>query len=147
MPKTKYKARSGARFNNKEAQIIGETIEDLRNSEGQVTPEDLLKDAKKKTSPLNKYFEWSNSEAAHMFRLSQARQLVNHIVEIVIIEGESIKQRSFLSVKTEGKETVYVTLQDAIEDESYRKQLLNKAINILENLTITMKLFRANDKD
>lgn len=141
----KYKARKGAKFNNKEAQVIGKTINNLRDKKGHITSKNVLDNARDKDSPLHKYFEWSNSKAGREFRLQQARDLVNHVVEIVIVQGEEIEQKSFFSVTVKNEGKVYVTLQDAIENESYRKQLLNNAIATLENLTITMKMFRDAD--
>lgn len=141
----KYKAKTGAKFNNKEAQIIGKTIEDLRDSNGYITSEKIVNEAKDKKSTIHNFFEWSNSKAAQEYRLQQARNLISHIVEVVVISGEEIEQRSFFSVTVKNVGKVYVTLKDAVENEDYRKQLLNKAIVTLENLTITLKMFREYD--
>jgi len=138
----KYKAKKGAGFNDDDAQVIGQTIEDLRDSKGHITPIEIVENAKNKKSPIHNFFEWEESKAAEQYRLQQARNLVNHIVEIVVIQGEEIEQRSFFSVNVENNGKVYVTLKDAIENEDYREQLLNKAITQLENLTITMKMFK-----
>ena len=138
----KYKAKKGARFNDEEAQVIGQTIEDLRDSKGHITPIELVKNAKNKNSPIHNFFEWDEGKAAEEYRLQQARDLVNHVVEIVVIGGEETEQRSFFSIVAEDNGRVYVTLKDAIENEDYRKQLLSKAITQLENLTITMKMFK-----
>ena len=138
----KYKAKKGAGFNDDDAQVIGQTIEDLRDSKGHITPIEIVENAKNKKSPIHNFFEWEESKAAEQYRLQQARNLVNHIVEIVVIQGEEIEQRSFFSVNVENNGKVYVTLKDAIENEDYREQLLNKAITQLENLTIIMKMFK-----
>lgn len=137
----KYKARSGAKFGNDEAQIVGETIEKLKDSKGHIKAKTILKDAKNPKSKLHNYFDWEDSEAAKQWRLSQARDLINHVVEVVVINNTNVEQRSFVSVNVINNGKVYVPIQIAIDNEDYRKQLLTKAIKTLENLTITMKLF------
>jgi len=143
--KTKYKARVGASFNNKEAQIIGEEITNLKNGQGHFTAKKMVESAKNKNSPLHEFFEWSNKKASENFRLHQARDIISHIVEIVVIEKEQHQQRSFFNVSIPNKGKVYVTLKEAMETPNYRKQLLNKSIVILENLMLTLKMFRSQD--
>ncbi len=141
----KYKARSGAKFSDKQAQVIGKALNSLRDKEGHISSEEIVKSASNKKSPLYEFFTWDNTKAAAEFRLHQARSLVNHIVEVVVVSGKEVTQRSFFSVTAEDKGKVYVTLKDAIETEDYRKQLLSNIITTLENLTITMKLFKEQD--
>ncbi len=143
--KKKYKARKGAKFNNKEAQVVGETIESLKDNSGYITSEGIISSARKKSSPIHDFFEWSNNKAAEEFRLQQARNLVNHIVEVVIVQGERVEQKSFFSVSVKNVGKVYVNLKEAVENKDYRRQLLSNAISILENLTVTMKMFREHD--
>ena len=145
MVKKLYKARIGAKFKNKEAQVIGETIDKLRDKEGHVTPEEILNYAKSKKSPINKYFNWNDSEAGYQYRLSQARDLVSHIVEMVVIEGEKTEQRSFPNVSVPEKGYVYVTLNDAVSKPDYRRQLLDRALSTLKNLQETLTMFREHD--
>lgn len=137
----KYKARVGAKFNNNDAQIIGEELAKLGNKKS-LTPDKIVNSAKSKSSPLHKHFEWDDTEAAKEFRLHQARDMVSHIVEIVIIDGEEIDQRSFFSVKNEKGTNEYVTIDVAIRTENYKEQLLTQMIKIMENLLVTMKMFK-----
>lgn len=145
----KYQARKGCILKEKDAQEVGESLDNLRiNNKGHLKTEDVVKAAKDKGSVLHNYFEWDNNKSAKGFRMQQARNLIGSVVEIVIIQDVAIPQRSFFSVPStknedgdsEGK--VYVTIQDAIENEDYRKHLLNKIITTLENLAITMKMFK-----
>ena len=141
MAKKKYKARTGSAFRKKDAQKIGETLERIRNGQGHLTTKDILDEAQKKNSFLHQYFEWDNSEASKQYRLDQARHLINHVVEITIVAGEQVEQRSYFSVNEKNKGKIYVTLKEATENPDFKKQLLNKIIVSLENLTVTMKLF------
>ena len=141
----KYKARKGAPYTNEDAEIIGNVLDKLKNGQGFITPTSILEYAKQEDSELHQYFEWDNSSAAEAYRLQQARELVNHIVQIVVIDGKKTEERSFVSVNIENRGRVYVSLKAAIENKNYRQQLLSKAITTLENLTWTMKMFRDAD--
>lgn len=59
-------------------------LEQIRAKAGGVLrPDDVVKDARSKSSPLHDEFEWSDSAAAEKFRLSQARELIRSVtVEI-----------------------------------------------------------------
>ena len=141
-----FKARVGSPFKKEEAQVIGETLDDIRKkNDGNLKSEDIVKEAKSKKNPLHEHFEWDNNTCGEQYRLQQARNITNHIVEEVIVDGSPIEQRSFLSVKNTENDTVYVSLGDAIVNVDYRKQLLDQMITILENLTVTMKLFKRQD--
>jgi hypothetical protein len=94
---------------------------------------------------LHNHFEWNNTKAGEQYRLSQARNITNHIVEEIIVDGSPIEQRSFLSIVNIENEDIYVSREDAITNVDYRKQLLDQMIATLENLTITIKLFRKQD--
>ncbi len=146
----KYKLRNGMKLRGVDAQVVGETIDSLRDDKGHITTEQVVISAKNKKSPIHSYFEWDDNKASKQWRLQQARQLISVVVEVILIDGEEIDQRSFHSVHDENEKgepiTVYVTLKDAIENDNYKKQLLNKAITTLENLTVTMKMFREYDK-
>lgn len=146
----KYKLRRGTKLKGIDAQVVGETIDSLKDDNGHITTEQVVESAKNEKSPIHNCFDWDDTEAAEQWRLQQARSLISVIVEVTIIENEEVEQRSFHSVheKNESGEsiTVYVTLKDAVENDDYRKQLLNKAITTLENLTIMMKMFREYDK-
>lgn len=136
-----YKARDGAMFNNKEAQVIGEVIDSLKDNEGHLSTRTVLEHAKSEVSPLHKHFEWNETRAAKLYNIVQARSLINHIVEVVIVAEKPTMQRSFPSVSIPDKGKVYVTLQDALDNPDYRKQLLSKAIQTSKNLTITLEMF------
>lgn len=147
MKKKKYEARKGSPFKKEKAQIYGERLNYIAsNNKGKITPILIVEDGKNKSSPLNNYFEWDNKKASDQFRLQQARNLINHIVEVVVIEGKPSKQRSFFSVTNGKGKNIYVDIKTAVTTKSYRLQVLNQLIRILENATELMKLFRSYEK-
>jgi hypothetical protein len=144
--KIKYFAREGAGFNDSKAQVYGEElarITDINN--GELTPKAVLEAAAEEDSVLNELFEWDNSKAAYKYRINQARDLISHITQVVVIEGKQSKQRSFFSVRTEKAEKAYVTVETAVKSNDYRIQLLSRVIVMLENVTQLMKLFKQEE--
>lgn len=143
----KYEARDGAPFKKECAQQYGERLEYLASkNKGKVTPVMIVSDAENTLSPFHNYFEWNDKKASEQHRLQQARNLVNHIVEVVIIEGKPSKHKSFFSVRNGKGKIAYVTLKTAVTKQSYRTQVLNQLISTLENATEVMKLFRSYEK-
>jgi hypothetical protein len=140
----KYFARNGAPFKKGVAQKYGERLEYLSSTnKGKITPDMVVKDAIQKKSVFHNYFEWDETEAAKNYRIQQARNLINHIVEVVVIEGKQSPQRSFFSVKNGNNDMVYVTVKKAISTPNYRVQLLNQLITTMENMTQLMKMFKS----
>lgn len=59
-------------------------------NDGLLTPDDVLKDARSKSSPLHGWFDWDDSSAAHKHRLYQARRLIN-VIEITPVRTERVE--------------------------------------------------------
>jgi len=125
-------------------QKIGEEITNLtQKRKGKLHPIDVVKEARDKDHILHNYFVWDNSVAGHKYRLQQARDLIANIVEVVVVEGEQSKQRSFYSVSGNGGgERAYVTLKEAVSTPSYRKELLKKIITQQKNITVLLEMFQ-----
>ncbi len=99
-------------FKGADADIIGEHIESLAK-DGIIIPIDLVKDAKKKSSPLHRCFEWDDTLAAKAHRISQAAHLLRCIEVTVEREDEtSFSVRAFHHVNTE-EQTGYTTVENA----------------------------------
>ncbi len=130
----KYKARHGSTFSTSEAQEIGETLDSLRDSKGHLTTIGILNEARNHESKLHKHFEWGNNKAAELYRLQQARTLVGSVVLVRVINKKKADTRAFVSVNDKEVGKVYVTFEQGVTDDDYRKQLLTKAVNTLDNL-------------
>ncbi len=147
MKKKQYYPRAGSPFKKGEAQIYGERLDYLASkNNGKVTPDMVIEDAQQKKSVFHTYFQWDDTEAAEQYRIQQARNLINHIVEVVVIEGKQSKQRSFFSIKNGGGNKAYVTIKIAVSKPNYRVQLLNQLISTMENAAELMKMFRSYEK-
>jgi len=142
----KYKARVGAPFKQEEAQKLGEALDTIKEKcNGELKIDIALKEAKKLSNPLHEHLEWNDAKCGNEYRTQQLRNITNHIVEEIIVDGETTEQRSFFSVTNAEGDMIYVSREVAIENIDYKKQLLDRMISTLENLTITMKIFREHD--
>src|SRR5208337_1155149 len=81
-----YMARSGAPFSNEDAQIIGpelmkiaveQRVADVRMLDKQVVLQAVEANAH---HPLRRFFTWDEADAAHGFRLEEARTLIKGVV-------------------------------------------------------------------
>jgi hypothetical protein len=88
-------------------------------------PEIVVQYARQKTSPLHKYFEWNNSEAAEKYRIWQARQLLAVTVEYISSSKEPVQV--FVSLRPDRKTGGYRVLSEVLTDAEMRQQMLADA--------------------
>lgn len=142
----RFKARTGAPFKQDEAQALGEALDVIRQKcDGELKIKVALKEAKRVSNPLHNHLEWDDTVCGVEYRMQQLRNITNHIIEEIIVDGSPVEQRSFVSVINETQETIYVSREDAIQNVDYRKQLLDQMIATLENLTVNIKILRRYD--
>lgn len=60
-----------------------EELRRLQSVNGELTPDLVLREAKKKGSVLHDHFEWNDNKAAGMYRLEQARELIRSVRVLV----------------------------------------------------------------
>jgi len=98
-----------------------------KSSDGGVRPEDLVKYAKPKDSPLHEHFEWDNKKAGQTYRVHQARQLIGKLR--VEVEGENVKQfHSIVLEVEEGKESKYFSLEKILTDKDLKSKALKQMV-------------------
>lgn len=85
--------------------------------DGELTAENVLAAASKVGSRLNRYFEWDDTAAAHLYRLDQAR----HLIRRVTIELMGSEVRAFVHVPSAG---TYAPVRDAMERPDWRADFL-----------------------
>ena len=54
--------------------------------EGVFTSKQVLELARPKNSPIHQYFDWDDSHAAELYRLEQARQLIQCVVSVWLLK-------------------------------------------------------------
>lgn len=132
-----FEFADGARFQagqHPDAAVVGAHIEMLREKcKGELTPEDILADAKNDNSPLHSFFEWSDGEAAHQFRLQQARGLIRSVVAIYVQPDKpAIRQRAYVNIKTPGEPQHYRETSHAMSQTKTRKVVMERALRELQ---------------
>lgn len=102
-----YEFSDGSRFQageHPEAKEVGEYLELLRKKhKGELTPQDVVDDARNNNSPLHSFFEWSDSAAAERYRLSQARGLIRSVVAIYVRDDKpAVRTKAFVHIPEPG---------------------------------------------
>ena len=101
---------------------------------GLLRPEDVVSVAESESSPLHSWFEWDEGQAAHAWRLEQARHLLRVTVRLIGIGNEKKSVRVFVSLTTDQQEDGggYRQLVVVMSDKALRKQLLKDALAEME---------------
>lgn len=126
-----FEFAEGARFQagkHPDANIVGAHIEMLRGKfKGELTPEDILVDAKHDNSPLHSFFEWDDSAAAHQHRLAQARGLIRSVVAIYVQPDKpAVRQKAYVHI-AQGDTSHYRETSHAMQVKSTRDIVLKTA--------------------
>jgi hypothetical protein len=95
-------------------------LENIQLLYGELTSETLLKAAEPEDSFFHVAFEWNNDIAAHKFRLSQARDIINNVEVVVVSDGEPRQIPVFEIIKT-GQSGSYKSIIDM--DDADAKQI------------------------
>jgi len=127
-----FEFAEGARFQpgeHPEASVVGAHLEMLREKfKGEITPEDVLEDAKHDNSPLHSFFEWSNTKAAHQHRLQQARGLIRSVVAIYTREDKpAVRTRAYVHIQESGAPH-YREASHAMGQKATRDAVLKRAL-------------------
>lgn len=107
------------------AQIAAERLQHIRETSGEITPRNVVDDARSDNSPLHKCFEWDNDKAADNYRLSQARKLIGAIV-VAQIDDRPVKKetRAFVNLPSVSR---YEPIEVAMSQPDMRNEILAKA--------------------
>lgn len=88
-------------------------LNDIQKRDGEITPEIIVKEARKTHSELHNYFEWNNTKAADQYRLQQAAELLRRIEVKVIKDGEPKTIRAFEVINKGVGEKAYASFNVA----------------------------------
>lgn len=126
-----YQFRNGTRY-SVDAQVVGEHLEEITNKHGGLNPHLVVREAERKNSPLHDCFTWDDTSAAEKYRLQEARMLIGSVMVVTQQIDEPIRAFHSVKVNTNSSEDdaetrAYVSLDVALSDEEYRRQLLQQA--------------------
>lgn len=127
-----FEFAEGSRFqpgSHADAATVGAHIEEIRTRlKGEITPEDILDDARNPNSPLHSFFEWSDTAAAQQYRLHQARGLIRSVVAIYVREAEpAVRQRAYVNIQAPGEPRHYRETGHALSQTKTREIVLRRA--------------------
>jgi tRNA A37 N6-isopentenylltransferase MiaA len=118
-----YKVKSGFRLRAGLAQTVGEECERLE-SEGRLTPRNLVEASRPDDAPLHDCFEWDDTAAAEKWRDAQAAYIIRS-VEVSVTE-HSEPTRAFVATVSDGK-SEYRSVGYVLRDAESRDALLDSA--------------------
>ena len=98
-----------------------------REHGGVLHPEHVVEAAANPENVLHQAFEWDDNEAAHQYRLEQARRLIRVTVMYEPHKGENI--RAFVAIRSERYESAgYKYLPMLLKTEDGRRSVLDTAL-------------------
>ncbi|KKN96691.1 hypothetical protein LCGC14_0163350 [marine sediment metagenome] len=135
----KYNFKKGSRYTKVQkalANDIGQELETIRKDEGGILPEEVLRRAHAKKSPMHSFFTWDNHSAANDHRLEQARLLIRNI-EVTIYRKPMGKQeptvvRAFYTENPTSQGGAYFPTVEILSDADRRANLLAIALQEAE---------------
>lgn len=118
----------------KDKKIIAELKSLSKKHKGILSPETVVDAARNPKSALHSKFEWDDSEAAHQYRLWQARNLLRVVVEIVDDGKDKTPVNVFVSLTPDrnGATGGYRQVVDVVSDEALYETMLSDAVSELE---------------
>lgn len=126
-----YEFKEGARFQSGAPDIpaiVGEHLEFLRvQCKGELTPPDVVNDARNHNSPLHAFFEWDDSAAAEEYRLHQARGLIRSVVAIYVDDEKPARRVNAFVHIPEPDAPHYRSTDHALSVKKTRDMVLERA--------------------
>jgi hypothetical protein len=78
-------------------ELVKEELERIsRLKGGRITPDTVIVEAKKKSSPLHEFFTWDDSEAAKKQRLYEARELIRSVRVTTVVEERVFRSIAYV---------------------------------------------------
>lgn len=102
---------------------------------GRLTPEAVVKEARKDTSPLHQYFEWDDRKAAYTARLETARRLITEVRLHEVDRSYTLKSVMYVrDPRLESSEQGYISIVEARDDANLSRQILQQEIRRVESM-------------
>lgn len=113
---------------------IREEIERLK-CDGVIRPVDVVDAARDKSSPMHDWFQWDDGEAAHQYRLQQARELLRVYVNVTPADNVT-PVRAFVSLTSDRTKDGggYRTMPDVLSDAELSARMLADAFVQFRNM-------------
>ncbi len=83
-----------------------------KDNDGTITPDEVVKAGRAKSSPIHSCFDWDNASAGDKYRLTQARQLLRMRATFVVEDTSVVAPVFVRDATAESGEQGYVRLTD-----------------------------------
>jgi hypothetical protein len=114
-----------------DAQTIGESLAEIAAKGGdKLKPEAVVFEARRKSHPLHRHFEWDDEVAAESYRVDQARNLIR-IVRVIDEDAHEGTSRAFVSISTKTG-TAYHTIEKVKSSADLQLAVMQQADRDLE---------------
>lgn len=121
-----------AKVEETKREIALPVLEEIRQRHnGLLRAEDVVSEAEDERSPIHDYFNWDDSEAAHQYRLWQARQLITIIVMKLPDSRKSVQMYVSLHGDRNMPGGAYRGIIEVMSEPTLRYQLIQEALNDL----------------
>lgn len=120
------------KYSEKDSKIIASELKKIQQSQSVITPKLVVQVAEDESSPLHKYFEWNNTNAAERYREWQARSLILSVYLVDSDEENAVPVRAFVNLKPEDDDEFipdqgYVFTPSISSKANYQAQVLEYA--------------------
>lgn len=125
-------AKKAKQTKKPEVETLDDAVHDAvraLDKNGRLTPEAVVRAAKDPTSPLHKRFEWDDSEAAHQYRLEQARRLIRSVMVTITTEERTISTVHYVRDPAAEPEQGYVSLAQLRSEPDNARVMLMRAFD------------------
>lgn len=127
--------------------IVEKELRRIQKKHGALTPPVIVEESRPENAVLHHRFTWDDNEAAHQYRLWQARQIVQ--VVTFLHPQMDTPVRSFQSVTMEAKDEedqtystrIYVDTKEAFKNPALRAQILERAHREAADFAVRYKSF------
>lgn len=122
--------------------VIDRELDRIYKRDGTVSAELLVEEAKAETSPLHKFFEWNDEEAAARYRLAQATSMILASKMIVVLESSRGNQATAVSATrlpevrrylSPGRKEPRKLRNEALNDVDVRKAVIDRRVAVLRS--------------
>ena len=122
----------------KNEKVIAALKRIAKDAGGILQPEAVVEAARPESSPLHNSFTWDDDDAAHNYRIWQARQLIRTTVRYIDVNGSQTPVRVFVSLTPDREEESggYRTTVSVLSDKDLRAQMLADALEELRRLEV-----------
>ena len=113
-------------MNKSNRDAIRKRLQELSDrNNGRITPDIVVKDAKKKTSPMHGEFDWDINKAAQAHWLHQARQLISSVRVVITNETRTISTVRYVrDPSVPGKTQGYIGIAELKSDHEMARESL-----------------------